>query len=122
MSVETNIVYIIAAIIGAVLGWFYYYLKNAPDKRMQKIIKNPRLLIKELKKQGKFIEGDRDDIKEEIKYELEEDPVSGEKKMVMKKIPVNPDYKINRLKKKKKKHKIIKPSKHNLRREELGVN
>lgn len=76
------------SIIGGFIGYVVYRIKNRKNKEMQKILKNPKLLVQELKKHGKIYDVGKDDVKEELEIMVETDSESGEEKVVINRKPV----------------------------------
>lgn len=80
----------ISILVGGIVGYWIYFFKNKAGRCMQKILKNPKLLVKELNKNGKMYDIGPNDVKEEIHIDTEIDMATGKEIVVMKRIPVVP--------------------------------
>lgn len=80
---------IVFAIIGALTGYLVFKIKNRPDKKMEKILNSPELLIKELKKQGKIYDIGPNDERQEIEFEYDSSKEGGS--MIIKRHSINPN-------------------------------
>lgn len=111
--------FVIAAafsIIGAIIGYLVHKSRNKQDKEIKKILKDPKLLIEELKKHGKIYDTGTDDVGEEIELVSEAIGESGEEKLAFKRSPVKISPVIDKLKKKN----LTKQKRVNLKKGTIG--
>lgn len=98
------------AIIGAIIGYFFYRVSTREDRSVRRILKNPHLLVKELKKHGKIYDIGSDDRKAEIELSVETSPTTGKEIVLIKKRLVPRGHPIQKDKKKEKAPKLKKKS------------
>lgn len=76
------------SIVGGIIGFVIHYFKTRQGREMEKILKNPRLLVRELKKHGKIYDIGPNDVKEELEFSTEINSKTGKEIVAVKRTAV----------------------------------